>query len=418
MAVLNDTTVRRARPRATKYEITCAAVRGFALRVLPSGRKVYLVRTRRDGRDVRVSIGPADAMSCDQARVRALQLLAGDAPHTPPPAPRAPLHEPSPSSPQAAARAPTFAAFARRYERDHVARSVKPRTAARYRQQLRMYLLPALGDTPLDAITPAAVEALHASMAATPFGANNALRILRHMFTKACDWGALPAHHPAPTRTVRMYRERTRERFLSPEERARLEAVLRQGEETPPGRDGCIRWSTAAAIRLLSLTGMRRNEVLDLTWAMVDARHRCLRLPDSKTGQKVVPISSHVLALLDALRSRARPDVPWVLYSRTGTRVHEASLGRAWSTIRGRAGLADVRLHDLRHSAASDALMSGVPIEVVRKILGHASIQTTARYAHLSDRVVQAAVESMGDSIVAAQGVPVVKARRGRPKRR
>ncbi|MCA9689238.1 MAG: site-specific integrase [Nannocystaceae bacterium] len=416
MAVLNDMSVRRARPRPAKYEITCAAVKGFVLRVLPSGRKVYLIRRRQGGRDVRVRIGPAETMTCDEARLRAMALLCDDDDGPPPPAveraePRPPP-EPTRVRPRGEA-APTFAAFARRYERDHVDRSLKPSSRSRYRGQLRLHLVPAFGATPLDAITPADVEAFHASLAGKPYGANHALRVLSHMFTKASDWGVLPRDHSPPTRTTRRFRERNRERFLSPEERARLEDELRRGEAIAAGRPGAIRWSMAAAIRLLALTGMRRSEVLDLQWSMVDERHRCLRLPDSKTGQKVIPISSHVLALLDGLRAHQRPDLPWVLYSGARTRVLPSALGQAWSTIRARAGLDDVRLHDLRHSAASDALMSGVPIEVVSKILGHASIQTTARYAHLSDRVVQAAVEAMGATIVAAQAAPE-KRRRGR----
>ena len=202
----------------------------------------------------------------------------------------------------------------------------------------------------------------------------------RVLFVKAIDWGLLPETHPKPTRSIRYFRERKRDRFLTPDERARLEAVLREGEETPPGREGAIRWATAAAIRLLALTGMRRSEVIHLQWSMVDARHRCLRLPDSKTGQKVVPVGKPVIELLQTLEVRRRRGVPWVLYSRTGGRIFETSLADSWDRIRKRAGLDEVRLHDLRHSAASDALMAGVPLEVVSKILGHHDPNFTRRF--------------------------------------
>ncbi|MCA9694126.1 MAG: site-specific integrase, partial [Myxococcales bacterium] len=300
-------------------------------------------------------------------------------------------------------RVPKLAEFAARYDREHIARHTKPRTQERYRQQLRMYLIPTLGDLALDQIGPVDVERLHASMSGVPSAANNTVRLLNHIFTKARDWSVLPHTHPHPTRTVRMYRQRMRDRFLSPEERARLERVLRKGETLRHGQEGSIRWATAAGVRLLALTGMRRSEVLGLQWSMVDARHRCLRLPDSKTGQKVVPISSHVLALLDRLRDYQRPDIPWVLYSCNDSPIDPVSFNASWRIIRRRAGLVDVRLHDLRHSAASDALMAGVPLEVVSKILGHASVRTTARYAHLSDEVVKRAVELMGESIVTAE---------------
>ena len=154
---------------------------------------------------------------------------------------------------------------------------------------------------------------------------------------------------------------------------------------------------------------------------MVDLERACLRLPDSKTGQRVVPVSSHAIALLEDLRSRRHTDVPWVIHTQTGQPMHGAALTRTWYGIRDLARLHDVRLHDLRHSAASDALMAGVSLEVVAKILGHSSTRMTARYAHLSDRVLRDAVESMGESIVAAQSTsaaPPGRCARGRARGR
>ncbi|MCA9689817.1 MAG: integrase arm-type DNA-binding domain-containing protein, partial [Myxococcales bacterium] len=197
MAVLNNTTVRRARPRARKYEITCSAVRGFVLRVLPSGKKVFLVRRHAGGQDERVRIGGAESMSCDEARVRAIELLEGRAltQRSPAPQPAAPAPtrggrasvrtQPEPGE------APTLFAFAERYAREHVARHTKPKTQVRYRECIRLHLGPALGDVPLDEITPAAVESLHAAMSRTPSAANCTIHVLNHMYTKARDWGVL-----------------------------------------------------------------------------------------------------------------------------------------------------------------------------------------------------------------------------------
>ncbi|MCA9692670.1 MAG: site-specific integrase, partial [Myxococcales bacterium] len=204
-----------------------------------------------------------------------------------------------------------------------------------------------------------------------------------------------------PTTYVRKFRERSRERFLSPAERRRLEEVLRRGEALSPGSPGNIDWGIAAAIRLLALTGMRRSEVLGLEWSMVDTRLRCIRLPDSKTGQRVVPLGTPVLRLLEKLEQRREPLCPYVIYSRNRTPLHATTIGKSWQRIRDLAGLAKVRLHDLRHSAASDAIMSGVPLAVVGKILGHSQPQTTARYAHISDSALAQAVERMSLSIAA-----------------
>jgi integrase len=146
---------------------------------------------------------------------------------------------------------------------------------------------------------------------------------------------------------------------------------------------------------------MRRDEVLALTWSMVDVRHRVFRLPESKSGQKVVPIGSPVLALIEELQERRRDGCRFVLPGQGPSgRIHGSSLTRSWATFRKSVGLDDVRLHDLRHSAASDALMSGVPLAVVGKILGHKNPNTTARYAHISDAVLDQAVETMTATIV------------------
>lgn len=438
MPRITESLVRRSKPKAQKYEITCSAMRGFVLRVLPSGRKVYYVRFRRNGKDVRERIGPVENMSLDDARARAqlilLQSLTGLSGLSAVPPPRAAQpddyddyededdYEPRPRKRRRQARArrsdvPVLKVFSTRYLSDHVDRRLKPGTQLKYRDHMK-HLVAAFGDVPMDEITIERVENWHASMRDRPSAANNALRVLSHMFTKACDWRVLDRDHRNPVRGVRMFRENRRERFLSPQERDELEEVLRLGEATTAGREGAIRWATAAAIRLLALTGMRRSEVLNLEWSHVDYRHKCFRLPDSKTGQKTVPIGSPVIELLKSLEHRRKPYCPYVVYSCTGGKIHEAALGRSWRTIRKRAGLDDVRLHDLRHSAASDALMSGVPLAVVGKILGHANPSTTARYAHISDSVLADAVEAMSTTIAARRPVQRKPARAPRPRGR
>ncbi|MCB9750739.1 MAG: site-specific integrase [Myxococcales bacterium] len=400
--------MRRARPRARKYEVSCASLRGFVLRVLPSGKKVYYVRHRKRGRDTRERVGLVTELSLAQAQARAAALLRGAAPPDAPPAPSptSPSYSPSPPSPPSppsSPASPRLREFAARFDREHITPYLKPRTQKQYRDCLRLYLLPQLGELPLHTITRAHVAAVHREHRAIPCAANQAVRVLSVIFSRAIEWGVLSERAFNPAHRLRKYRERRRERFLTPDERQRLERALQVGLETRAGRPGAIGWANAAAVRLLAWTGMRRGEVLALRWEMVDYRHGCLRLPDSKTGRKTVPISRQVVALLRALEERRRLGCPWVLYSTTGQPLHPNSLERAWRRIRARAGLEGVRLHDLRHSAASDALMSGVPLDVVGKVLGHRSPRTTARYAHIADHVVAEAVARMGDAIERAQ---------------
>ena len=410
MPRLTERAVRAAKPRKRNYELTCSELRGFLLRVLPSGKKVYYVRFRRDGKDARERIGLARDVEFGEALERARDILfaarqneqarraeldgddQGERYH-PEPVGRYAPHR------RSRARVPTLREFVPRYLAQHVDARLKPSTRAMYRHHLK-HALDAFAHKRLDRLTREQVEVWHASMRHIPSAANNALRVLRGLYTKALDWDVLDHFHRNPTKGVRMFRENHRERFLTPEERARLERALREGEQLPVGHKGALNWFIVAAIRLLSLTGMRRAEVLGLEWSMVDFRHRCFRLPDSKVGQRVIPIGAPVLELINELDQRRQIGIPHVIYSTVGKPLDPATLGKSWRSICDRIGLRNLRLHDLRHSAASDALMKGVPLAVVGKILGHKKPGTTARYAHISDQLLRDAVEVMAETII------------------
>jgi len=394
MPTLTERLCSRTKPRKAKFEIPCASLRGFFLRVLPSGKKVYYVRHAVDGRDKRTRIGLVTEINFADARLRALEILSAKAERLPQP----PMQSVSPTTAQRAQETPRVRDFARRYLSDHGC-TLKETTRKRYRIFLDK-IVAEFGDVCLHEISRSGVEAWHASMSATPTSANGAVRVLSNMFTKAEDWGLLPHGFIPPTLKIKLYRKRTRERFLTPAERARVEEALDRGVKLPRGTRGCLSWRTAAILRLLSLTGMRRDEVLSLTWQMVDVRHRVFRLPESKTGQKVVPFGSPVLGVLEKAREHTRAGCDYVFHTRTGRRVAGTGITRSWDNIRKLIGLQDVRLHDLRHSAASDAIMNGVPLAVVGKILGHKNPSTTARYAHISDAVLGDAVETMSRAIV------------------
>ena len=137
----------------------------------------------------------------------------------------------------------------------------------------------------------------------------------------------------------------------------------------------------AAAIRLLMLTGCRRNEILELRWEDVDLDAGELRLPDGKTGPRLVPLSEAAASVLSGLPRVG--DSPWVIGGSKPGR-HLAQLQPAWERVRKRAGLDDVRIHDLRHSFASRALALGEGLPMIGKLLGHTQVQTTSRYAHLA----------------------------------
>lgn len=186
-----------------------------------------------------------------------------------------------------------------------------------------------------------------------------------------------------PARGIALLKTQSRERYLNGEELGRLGDALTAAEA-----EGENQWA-CAAVRLLVLTGARKSEVLGLRWEWVDVERSCLRLPDSKTGKKVVPLGGPAADLLQSLPRFEGS--PWVF---PGARENKPLVGlpRAWTRIRKLAGLDGVRLHDLRHSFASVAVAGGDSLYLVGKVLGHAQARTTEKYSHVSaDPILQVA---------------------------
>ena len=193
------------------------------------------------------------------------------------------------------------------------------------------------------------------------------------------------------------FKGRKIERFLDAEERARLEESLAQAEHAPKGHPHYVAPGAIAVVRLLAMTGARRGEILDLRWSMVDLDRGWLALPDSKTGQKLIPLSPTAVNFLRAAKKTRNSASAWVCTGENDGPVH--NIGRAWESIRTRAGLEDVRLHDLRHAAASDAAAAGLSLFEIGLMLGHKNPQTTQRYAHLAGDLWQEAARRMGEQI-------------------
>jgi len=264
-------------------------------------------------------------------------------------------------------------------------------------REITVIILPALGDRPLDDITTTEIQRLHHGMRDRPCAANNVRMVLCCMYSKAEQWGLTTRRNPV--KNVSRFHENTVERYLSAEERERLEQVLRRASTVRLGRTGHIGQEAVWAIRLLALAGMRKDEIRNLTWAQVDWQRSMLRLPDSKTGKRDVVVSDEVMDLLRSIaEAKGRPRQGLVVHSRNNRKLH--SLNATWLVIRRLADLGDMRMHDLRHSVASDAIMDGVPLEIVGKMLGHRNYTTTQRYAHIADTVLRDAVNRTSKKIV------------------
>ena len=355
-------------------------LKGFGLRIAPSGRKTFVVQYRAGGRVRRVKIGRMGAVTPEQARNQARAILGavacGDNP-----ADKIALDR----------KAPRVRDLAARYVRDHVELRLKPRTQREYRHCLDAYILPAIGAFRVADVGRTDIVELHTSLKDRPFQANRVLEVARAMFNHAEIWGLRP-EGANPCRRVKRNPERKRERHLLPEELRRLgtvmEARLSAGLETP---------FVVAAFKLLILTGCRLTEIQTLQWAFI--RDGSIYLPESKTGERRVPLPPAARAVL--ARLPREEGNPFVIAGDVPGR-HATDLQRPWRRIRAEAGLAEVRIHDLRHTYASNAVKAGLSLPMVGKLLGHTQMQTTMRYAHWEDAPDNAAAANVSDAISAA----------------
>jgi integrase len=237
---------------------------------------------------------------------------------------------------------------------------LEERTLEEYERLLRKLTFPVLGAHPIDAIDRPAIAKLHHALADTPRQANHVLSVLSKVMSWAAKRGLLSSD-ANPCRGIDRYRENKRERFLSAAELSRLGEALREAE-----REKTLAPYAIAAIRLLLLTGARKNEILSLKWDYVDPDNRLLRLPRSKTGPKSIYLTTAAAEILRSLpRVQGNPFV--IVGEKPG--VHLVNLQKPWDRIRVRAGLEDVRLHDLRHSYASVGATGGLSLLFVGSCL-------------------------------------------------
>lgn len=397
-----------AEPAASRYVLYDAQLKGFGLRVFPSGEKSWIVEYRPGGggRGIakrRMSLGPYGNLTLEQARRAAADMLAGVR-----------LGSDPAEEKDQARKALTFAELSACFLSEHVEAKRKPGTAKHYRDLLERFAIPALGNKKAVDVHRSDIAKLHLNLKATPFQANRLLAVLGAMYAFAEKRGLVP-DGTNPARRLERYREHRRERFLTVDELERIGAALREAEtdgipwevdEHQPNakhlpkvdnRRTVLGPHAAAAIRLLILTGARLREILHLRWEHVDFERALLLLPDSKTGRKTIVLNAPALAVLAEV-----PRLGAYVIAGNEPDKPRADLHRPWKLVAKRAGLEAVRVHDLRHTYAAFGAGSGLGLPVIGKLLGHREAATTQRYAHLDNDPLRRATGAIGATIAAA----------------
>lgn len=412
---LSDRNVKALKASSGKYKITYdTEVPGFGIRVTKTGAKSFVLNYVTQGRERRYTIGTYPAWSVAAARGEAGELRkqvdrGGD-----PMADR-----------NAKRNAPNVTELCERYLDEHARPKKRASSVAGDKDLIDRRIKPELGKLKVSAVTFSDIDRLHRKLSVnTPTQANRVLALLSKMFSLAIRW-QLRADNPV--RGVERNQERKRKRYLSGDEMQRLLKTLAEYpyvQKVRASREEAAEtgqtWKTlhrkkpirqreqaCNVIRLLLLTGARKGEVLSAEWNQFDFDKNTWTKPGATTKQKTdhaVPLSAPALALFSKIEQTG----PYVFPSRNDKPLGE--IKHAWASIQKIADLPDVRLHDLRHTYASQLVSAGLSLPIIGALLGHTQTQTTARYAHLMDDPLREAAEQVGrafsDSIV-EKGTPI-----------
>lgn len=352
-------------------------IKGFGIRVKPSGIKSYMIQYRDGRQSCRMTLGRHGVLTPEEARKQAKIELGKVAKGSNPARER-----------KEDRAAPNMRVFADDYMERHATPNKRPGSAKEDRSMLDRIVLPKLGSRKVKDVTRRDIESLLLSLKDKPYQANRVRALLSKMFSLAVGWRWRADN---PVLGIPKHQEHKRDRWLRNDELARLRDAL---DKSPNQR-------AANVVRLLLLTGARRSEVMTATWDQFDLARGVWTKPAHTTKQKRlehVPLSSQAVALLEAILKEADKENPYVFPGNAPDKPLN-DIKKFWSDIRTKAKLGDVRLHDLRHTYASHLVSDGVSLPIVGRLLGHTQPQTTQRYAHMADDPLRVATQRFGAAL-------------------
>lgn len=397
VARLTKRTIDSLKKAKARYTVWDSDLKGFGLRVETTGTKTFIVRYRvgggRRGTPRQFKIGRYGKLTPEGARDQATNVLA-----------QVELGQDPQAERVAARETLTVSELCDLYLAEGIA-TKKASTVALDQIRIKRHIKPQIGTRKITEIDAGDIERLMNDIAlgkvkagATPHtrggkgAASRTVGLLSGIFNFAVTRKLCDAN---PTKGVARFKDTRRERFLSPKELGVLGDAL-----TAAAADGAHPYHVAI-IRLLALTGARKNEIARLRWSEVDFERGLLQLEDSKTGRKAIRLGAAAQVVLKEIEPK---DSPYVFPDPRDTRLPIRNLDWAWVGFRKRAGMEDLRIHDLRHSFASVAVAGGAGLHLIGKLLGHSHVATTSRYAHLADDPVKEAADKVSRSISNAMG--------------
>lgn len=391
-------------PAASPYDVRDTELKGFILRILPTGKKVYFCDFRRpDGRRTRVKIGDTEVLTPVQARDEVHKILGDLARGNDPAATRRALKQ------------ETLEEFIRKKYQPWVEahRKSGAQTVSRTLGRFDEFKTCKLSD-----ISPWKIEKWRSARMKNGIAkatVNRNVTMLKAVLQKAVQWGVIDAN---PIESVKPLKtdHSAKIRFLTPEEEIALRNALderenrireerrsfnawrnQRGHDPYPDLDEVPFADYLKPMVLISLnTGMRRGELFSLTWSEVNFKQRLLTVTGdtAKSGKtRHIPLNREALTALESWKSQSQAMEGLLFPSRTGARFD--NVASSWQRLLKDAGIIDFRWHDMRHHFASSLVMRGVDLNTVRELLGHGDLKMTLRYAHLAPQVKAEAVAKL-----------------------
>ena len=397
--MLTERIIRDAKADGKARTIWDSQVRGLGLQITQGGKKNFVLRYKVGERKRQAILARCAELSLAEARQRAGRELAAIRDGNADPLERR----------RKAREAPIVADLIEQFfDIEAPARirrgRMRPNTVEVYRYQAGKHILPAIGTRRVEDVTRADIERLVAPLPGV--SRNRVLALIGRLFTLAEVWEwRTPGSNPV--RKVERAREEARDRVLSGEEMAAFAAALGEEEEQHP--------AAVAAIRVAALTGLRIGEVLAIRWEHVEFETGRLTLPETKSGRRTHDLPTPAVEVLAAL-----PRInDWCFTTGRDAAITYKTVRGLFARVAEAAGVADVRLHDLRRTVMTQAAAAGVGTHVLRDLLGHKTTMMADRYIRHVGNPVREAREQVGATMAAmmtgetGELVPFMRGRKG-----
>lgn len=357
---LTKNTVERLELSPKTYICWDQKLSGFGVKISPTGRKSYILKYRNTaGVQRKPTIGVHGQITCEQARQIAQQWMALIAQG------KDPMDERHQKKAEIAF-GDLFDIYLKRHAKPH-------KKSWKYdEEQYGRHIAPRIGNKKLSAITQQDIANLHAKLAeeSGKATANHILSLITAIYNKAIEWGYF--QQQSPTRFIKKFREKSRDRFIQLEELPRFQQALAE-EKSEILRD---------FIHMLLLTGQRKSNVLSMRWGEISFSRKEWHIPETKNGEShTVPLVPDALSILE--RRKAQSESPFV-FPGEGASGHLRDPKRAWHRLLKRADIKDLTMHDLRRTFGSYLAINGASPFIIGKALGHKNIKSTQVYARLN----------------------------------